>query len=107
MRHVMIECPDCDEGGASHMAGPDANGPVRVVLAKHFNRDGRECAGSERVYVQGDELVAAAEEESASNRLGYYRVTVKRKGGAIVALFRGTVYRTKADFFSPMSASEV
>ena len=54
----------------------------------------------------GDELVAAAEEESASNRLGYYRVTVKRKDGVIVALFRGTVYKTKADFFSLMSASE-
>jgi len=60
MDQRMIECPDCDERGAFHMAGPDANGPVRVVLAKHFNRDGRECAGSERVYVQGDELVAAA-----------------------------------------------
>jgi len=48
----------------------------------------------------GDELVAIAEEESASNRLGYFRVTVKRSDGAIVALFRGTVYKTKTDFFS-------
>lgn len=47
----------------------------------------------------GDELVAVAEEESASSRLGYYRVTVRRQGGAIVALFRGTVYKTKKDFF--------
>jgi len=48
----------------------------------------------------GDELVAIAEEESASNRLGYFRVTVKRSDGTIVALFRGTVYKTKTDFFS-------
>jgi len=48
----------------------------------------------------GDELVAVAEEESASNRLGYFRVTVKRSDGTIVALFRGTVYKTKTDFFS-------
>jgi acyl-CoA thioesterase len=47
----------------------------------------------------GDELVAQAEEESASNRLGYYRVTVRRASGEIVALFRGTVYKTKTDFF--------
>ncbi len=43
----------------------------------------------------GDRLVATAEEESGSARLGYYRVTVRREGGEIVALFRGTVYRTK------------
>ena len=48
----------------------------------------------------GDELVAVADEESASSRLGYYRVTVRRGESEIVALFRGTVYRTKKDFFS-------
>ena len=52
----------------------------------------------------GDELTAVAEQESASNRLGYFRVTVRRPGadgeGEIVALFRGTVYKTKNDFFS-------
>ena len=40
-----------------------------------------------------DELVAVAEEESATNRLAFYRVTVTR-GETVVALFRGTVYRT-------------
>ena len=48
----------------------------------------------------GDELVAEAEEESATNRLGYFRVTVRRAGGEIVALFRGTVYKTKTDYFA-------
>jgi acyl-CoA thioesterase len=47
----------------------------------------------------GDELVAVAEEESASNRLGYYRVTVRRRDD-VVALFRGTVYKTKTEFFA-------
>jgi len=47
-----------------------------------------------------DELTAVAEEESASQRLGYYRVTVRRRDGAIIALFRGTVYKTKNDFFA-------
>lgn len=55
----------------------------------------------------GDELVANALEEGASNRLGYYRVTVTRKDGTAVGLFRGTVYRTKRDFFSrSVAASE-
>ncbi|HKW49775.1 MAG TPA: hotdog fold thioesterase [Gemmatimonadaceae bacterium] len=55
----------------------------------------------------GDELVANALEEGASNRLGYYRVTVTRKDGTVVGLFRGTVYKTKRDFFSrSVAASE-
>jgi len=59
----------------------------------------------------GDELVADAEEESATNRLAYYRVIVRRSAadGAtaeIVALFRGTVYKTKTDFFSRDAAAE-
>jgi acyl-CoA thioesterase len=47
----------------------------------------------------GDELVAVAEQESASTRLGYFRVAVRRQDGTIVALFRGTVYKTQKDFF--------
>jgi acyl-CoA thioesterase len=43
----------------------------------------------------GDELVAVAEEESASGRLGFYRVMVANQDGTCVALFTGTVYRTK------------
>jgi acyl-CoA thioesterase len=42
----------------------------------------------------GDELVATAHEETSSRRLAYYRVTVRRQDGEVVALFRGTVYRT-------------
>ena len=45
----------------------------------------------------GDELVAEADEESASNRLAYYSVTVWRSDEK-VALFRGTVYRTKDEY---------
>jgi acyl-CoA thioesterase len=42
----------------------------------------------------GDELVAEAREESSTSRLGFYAVTVSRSGDEVVALFRGTVYRT-------------
>lgn len=41
-----------------------------------------------------DELTAIAEQEGASSRLAYYRVTVRRADGTVVALFRGTVYKT-------------
>lgn len=41
-----------------------------------------------------DELIAIAECEGASSRLAYYRVTVRRADGTVVALFRGTVYKT-------------
>jgi acyl-CoA thioesterase len=46
----------------------------------------------------GDVLTARAEEESASNRLAFYRVTVRREDGLVVALFRGTVYRTNQEY---------
>jgi len=41
----------------------------------------------------GDVLVATADEESATKRLAFYRVADER-GTEVVALFRGTVYRT-------------
>lgn len=47
----------------------------------------------------GDVLTAIAEEEAASNRLGYYRVLVRNQAGALVASFRGTAYRTSKPHF--------
>jgi acyl-CoA thioesterase len=45
----------------------------------------------------GDVLTAVAEEESLTNRLGFYRVIVKNQQNVVVAIFRGTVYNTKRD----------
>jgi acyl-CoA thioesterase len=42
----------------------------------------------------GDRLTAVAEEQSASRRLAFFRVTVRRQDDITVALFTGTVYRT-------------
>ena len=47
---------------------------------------------------EGDVLTAIAEQESDTNRLAFYRVTVRR-GDDTVAMFRGTVYKTNQDFF--------
>jgi acyl-CoA thioesterase len=43
----------------------------------------------------GDVLTAVAKSETETNRLGYYRVTVRNQKDEIVGLFRGTVYKTK------------
>ena len=51
----------------------------------------------------GDVLVASAEEESGSNKLGFYRVTVRR-GDEVVGVFRGTAYKTEKPHF-PASES--
>ena len=45
----------------------------------------------------GDVLLADAEQEASSMRLAYYRIRVTRSDGAVVALFRGTVYQTDRD----------
>ena len=42
----------------------------------------------------GDVLTATAEEESATNRLMFYRVLVRNQNDTVVATFRGTVYKT-------------
>ena len=49
--------------------------------------------------VPGDVLTAAAEEESAGNRLAFFAVTVRKQDDTVVGLFRGTVYRTPRSHF--------
>ena len=48
----------------------------------------------EKVEV-GDVLTAVAEEDSVTNRLMFYRVLVRNQRDAVVATFRGTVYKTR------------
>ncbi len=47
----------------------------------------------------GDVLTAEAHEETHSNRLGYYRVVVTNQDAAVVAIFKGTAYRTSRPHF--------
>lgn len=47
----------------------------------------------------GDVLTAVAGEDSATTRLGFYSVIVRNQGNTVVAVFRGTVYRTKQEHF--------
>jgi acyl-CoA thioesterase len=43
---------------------------------------------------EGDVIKATAEEMSLSNKIGVYHVTIKNQRDEVVALFKGTVYRT-------------
>lgn len=47
----------------------------------------------------GDVLTAEAAEEASSNRLSYYRVEVRNQAHEVVALFRGTAFRTSRPHF--------
>ena len=48
---------------------------------------------------EGDIITAVAEEMSLSNKIGIYQVTVKNQNEKVVALFKGTVYRTSKIWF--------
>lgn len=82
------------------------------ALAFASNTHGRVTVSIENAMAyptavrSGDVLVAHAAEEGASERLAFYRVAVGRGDGATVALFRGTVYRTKQDLFEDVKRNE-
>ncbi|HEY5547042.1 MAG TPA: hydroxyphenylacetyl-CoA thioesterase PaaI [Gemmatimonadaceae bacterium] len=45
----------------------------------------------------GDVLTAVAREDAASGRLGYYSAVVTNQNDEVVALFRGTAFKTTKD----------
>ncbi len=47
-----------------------------------------------------DELVAEAKEISLSRRIGIYDIKITNQDGEMVALFKGTVYRTEKEWES-------
>lgn len=71
------------------------------ALAVASNTHGRVTVSVENTIAYpaaskaGDVLTATAEEETAGERLAFYRVTVRRQDGTTVGLFTGTVYRTQ------------
>lgn len=83
-----------------------AHGAIAFALADSATAFASNTHGTVTVSVEnsiaypravraGQLLTATAEEESASARLAFYRVVVRDDEGSVVALFRGTVYRTK------------
>jgi len=53
----------------------------------------------------GDELEAQAQERAQSGRSGVYDVTVRLRGGATVALFRGKSHRIQGAVIEPPQAA--
>jgi acyl-CoA thioesterase len=43
----------------------------------------------------GEIIIATAIEQSLTNRLGNYQIQIQRNSGDLVAIFRGTVFRTE------------
>ena len=54
---------------------------------------------------EGDVLEAHAQERSSSGRTGVYDITVRVRGGQMVALFRGKSHRIKGDVLSGLAAA--
>ncbi|MCC7054947.1 MAG: hydroxyphenylacetyl-CoA thioesterase PaaI [Gemmatimonadaceae bacterium] len=93
IRHDMVNGFGAAHGGITYSLADSAlafacNGGEHVTVAVD-----NQVSYPAPVHV-GDDLVATAEEESRGGRLGFYRVTVRNQHGTVVALFRGTVYRT-------------
>jgi acyl-CoA thioesterase len=97
VRHDMVNGFGVCHGGVTFSLADSA-------LAFASNTHGRVTVSIENSITYpksiaiGDVLTAVAEEESATNRLAFYRVTVSRTA-EVVALFRGTVYKTNQEFF--------
>ena len=74
------------------------------ALAFASNSHGRKAVSietsishTESVH-EGDVLTAEATEENAGNKIAFYHVRVVNQHGRLVALFKGTVYRTEKDW---------
>jgi|ERR1035437_1954429 acyl-CoA thioesterase len=48
---------------------------------------------------EGDILTATVEEASLTNKIGIYNIEVTKQDNTLIALFKGTVYRTDKDWF--------
>lgn len=64
----------------------NTNGKVTVAIENSISYP--------RPVAVGDIITAVAEEESATNRLGFFHIIVRNQREVVVATFRGTVYRT-------------
>jgi acyl-CoA thioesterase len=70
------------------------------ALAFASNSHGRKAVSIETsishtvALKEGDVIIAEAEEVSLKEKIAIYNITIKKENKEIVALFKGTVYRT-------------
>ncbi len=93
VRKEMLNGFDIAHGGITYSLADSA-------LAFASNSHGRKAVSVETgishtiSLKEGDEISAVAEEVSLNNKIGIYNITISKKDGTVVALFKGTVYRT-------------
>lgn len=88
----------CNGFGIAH--GGIAYSLADTALAFASNSRGRKAVSLEtsishiKPVSTGEVIVAITDEISISNHIGIYTVRVEKRSGALVALFKGTVYIT-------------
>jgi len=93
LRKEMLNGFSIAHGGITYSLADSA-------LAFASNSHGKKCVSVETsishivACKEGDELIAVAKELSLSNKIGVYDIIIKNQDEVIVALFKGTVYRT-------------
>jgi len=97
VRREMLNGFQIAHGGIAYSLADSA-------LAFASNAHGRKAVSvetsishTESVH-EGDELTAVAQEENAGNKIAFYHVRVTNQHGRLVALFKGTVYRTEKEW---------
>jgi acyl-CoA thioesterase len=97
IREEMLNGFDIAHGGITYALADSA-------LAFASNGHGRMSVSVETSISHteslklGDVITATAEEMSISNKIGVYHITIRRQDEKVVALFKGTVYRTGKDW---------
>ena len=98
IRKEMLNSYAIAHGGITYSLADSA-------LAFASNTHGRKTVSVETSILhteplkEGDVITAVAEEMSLSNKIGVYQVTIKNQNDKVVALFKGTVYRTSKEWF--------
>ena len=97
IRKEMLNAYAIAHGGITYSLADSA-------LAFASNSQGRKTVSVEtsishtESLKEGDIITAVAEEMSLSNKIGVYHVTIKNQNNKVVALFKGTVYRTSKEW---------
>ncbi len=98
VRNDMLNGFDVCHGGVTFSLADSAfafasNSHGRLSLAIEAN-----ISYSAKVY-EGDILTASAEELTRNDKTASYNIIIHNEKNEIVGLFRGTVYRTKKEYF--------
>ncbi|MDC1221528.1 hotdog fold thioesterase [Salibacteraceae bacterium] len=93
IRKEMLNGFDIAHGGITYALADSAlafasNGHGRMSVSVETSISHTES------LKEGDVITATAEEMSLSNKIGVYHITIRNQDKKVVALFKGTVYRT-------------